>query len=147
MTLLECTLTVRSQQRVVFTTAVPSDRRVMGSISSSLHRTIHHPTLQVQLAWQHDPLARGVTLSDVPGSGLVKEVTTLQYEDKLPDSVIGINRKELLRLCHLWKGGHHEPKELHEVIEWKPGDPALVPAEVAVEKWELVCTDNQREKN
>ncbi|KAJ6618448.1 hypothetical protein B0H10DRAFT_1698108, partial [Mycena sp. CBHHK59/15] len=50
---------------------------------------------------------------------LLNEITELRYSNKLPASVKGINRHELLRSFQLFKGGNYQPEEMSEHIRWK----------------------------
>ena len=54
-------------------------------------------------------------------------LVTVQYINKLPDSVIGIHRNILIEQCHLLKCPHYIPKNVHKAIRWNKKDPMLEP--------------------
>ncbi|KAJ7083509.1 hypothetical protein C8R43DRAFT_909494 [Mycena crocata] len=79
---------------------------------------------------------------------LLNEISRLRYHNRLPGSVKGINRRELLRAYQEYKGGNYQPDDLHHAVRWKSNeDPPLMPLNLPVGKWELVGSDKPKPKD
>ena len=50
-------------------------------------------------------------------------ITTLRYNGKLPSSVVGVCRNDLISAFHLLKGVKYVPSNVHKAIRWKENDP------------------------
>ena len=54
---------------------------------------------------------------------MLDDVTTLRYNGKLPDSVVGDCRNDLISTFRLLKGNKYIPSKVHPAIRWKDSDP------------------------
>ena len=54
---------------------------------------------------------------------MLDDITTLRYNGKLPNSVMGICRNDLISAFRLLKGEKYVPPKVHRAIWWKENDP------------------------
>ncbi|KAF8220052.1 hypothetical protein L208DRAFT_1336022 [Tricholoma matsutake] len=53
---------------------------------------------------------------------MLDDITTLRYNGKLPSSVVGNSRNDLISTFHLVKGGKYVPSKVHRAIWWNDHD-------------------------
>ena len=68
---------------------------------------------------------------------LLDEITKLQYHSKLPKTVIGDRRNDLIHAYRLHKGPEYVPATVHNSIRWSDLDPMLEPIDDNI-GWEIV---------
>jgi hypothetical protein len=66
---------------------------------------------------------------------LLDEITKLMYEDRLPRSVTGLYRKQLIRSYLLWKGDHNDPEHFHPIMQWNPDMDPKIPEHQDYAEW------------
>ncbi|KAF8234152.1 hypothetical protein L208DRAFT_1263147 [Tricholoma matsutake] len=54
---------------------------------------------------------------------MLDDITTLCYNGKLPISVVGNSRNDLISTFHLVRGERYVPSNVHQAIHWKDNDP------------------------
>jgi hypothetical protein len=54
---------------------------------------------------------------------ILDDITTLRYNGKLPSSVVGVCRNDLISAFRLLKGEKYVPSKVHHAIRWKESDP------------------------
>ena len=54
---------------------------------------------------------------------MLDDITTLRYNGKLPSSVVGICRNDLISVFRLLKGEKYVPSKVHQAIRWKENNP------------------------
>ncbi|KAF8416918.1 hypothetical protein L210DRAFT_3356953, partial [Boletus edulis BED1] len=67
---------------------------------------------------------------------LLNDITLLKFNNKLPSTVIGHTRNNLINNFRKWKGEMYNPEWVHSSIRWSSSDP-LVHEKVDIE-WRLV---------
>jgi hypothetical protein len=72
---------------------------------------------------------------------LLDEITNLRYLGKLPSSVNGDRRNELIHTFRLHKGINYVPRAVHHSIKWSKKDPMLDPIADNL-PWEIVKTES-----
>ena len=72
---------------------------------------------------------------------LLDEITKLQYHSKLPKTVIGDRRNDLIHAYRLHKGLEYVPVTVHNSIRWSDLDPMLEPIDNNI-GWEIVTKIN-----
>ena len=63
---------------------------------------------------------------------MLDDITALHYNGKLPTSVIGNCRNELISSYQLVKGEQYVPLKVHQAIRWKKNDPFLLSTETGI---------------
>ncbi|KAF8230260.1 hypothetical protein L208DRAFT_1138533, partial [Tricholoma matsutake] len=53
---------------------------------------------------------------------MLDDITTLHYNRKLPSSVVGNSRNDLISTFHLVKGEKYLPSKVHRAIQWNDHD-------------------------
>ncbi|KAJ7112377.1 hypothetical protein C8R44DRAFT_632116, partial [Mycena epipterygia] len=76
---------------------------------------------------------------------MLNEITTLKYHNQLDASVKGINRRAILRVYQILKGGTYQTPGLHDSLKWKYGDAPLMP-EVESEHQTDLLIDSDKPK-
>jgi hypothetical protein len=71
---------------------------------------------------------------------MLDDITTLQYNGKLPSSVVGVCRNDLISAFHRVKGEKYVPSKVHRAIRWKESDPFLLSEGTNV-PWKMVDSD------
>ena len=54
---------------------------------------------------------------------MLDDITMLRYNGKLPSSVVGVRRNDLISAFRLIKGEKYVPSKVHRAIQWKENDP------------------------
>ena len=73
---------------------------------------------------------------------LLDEISKLRYECRLPSSVSGNLRRDIINQYRDWVGDKHVPKNVHESLRWDDKSPFQL-AECEDLKWKLVSKDNK----
>jgi hypothetical protein len=68
---------------------------------------------------------------------LLDEITELHYESKLPNTIIGDRRNDLIYSYRLHKGIEYVPPCMHDSIKWSKSNPMLEPIDTNIE-WEIL---------
>ena len=77
---------------------------------------------------------------------LLDEITRLRYQEKLPRSVTGIYRRQLIRSYLLWKGDAEDPAHMHEAMKWRPTMGPKIPEQVDYAEWRPSGTSQPKRK-
>ncbi|KAF8902342.1 hypothetical protein CPB84DRAFT_1678858 [Gymnopilus junonius] len=75
---------------------------------------------------------------------MLDEITRLTYDRKLPDSITGATRNQLIQSFRNWKGLQYVPSTVHRSIRWspsKPFDETVVADSVSITDWTQVIKD------
>ena len=67
--------------------------------------------------------ASGVLRQEFRELEMLDDITMLCYNRKLPSSVVGIHRNDLISAFRLLKGEEYVPSKVHRAIRWKENDP------------------------
>ena len=67
--------------------------------------------------------ASGALRQDFRELEMLDDITTLRYNGKLPSSVVGDRRNDLISAFRLLKGEKYVPSNVHREIRWKESDP------------------------
>ena len=68
---------------------------------------------------------------------LLDEITSLRYEGKLSENVVGHTRNTLIRSFRQWKGEHYVPDKVDKALRWSESDPLDIP-QVSDSQWQIV---------
>ncbi|KAJ7441885.1 hypothetical protein FB451DRAFT_1057983 [Mycena latifolia] len=66
---------------------------------------------------------------------LLDEITRLNFDGKLPRSVTGIYRRQLIRSYLLWRGDNPEPSHFHPAIRHNPNIDPEIPVALDYAEW------------
>ncbi|KAF8220324.1 hypothetical protein L208DRAFT_1334437, partial [Tricholoma matsutake] len=70
---------------------------------------------------------------------MLDDITTLHYNEKLPISVVGNSRNDLISTFCLVKGERYVPSNVHQAIHWKDNDPFHL-SDVTEANWKTVVS-------
>ena len=76
---------------------------------------------------------------------LLDEITELHFESKLPNTVFGDRRNDLIYSYRLHKGFEYVPTTMHDSIKWSESDPMLEPIDTNI-KWNILTHGNIKKK-
>ena len=76
---------------------------------------------------------------------LLDEITRLHYESKLPNTILGDRRNDLIYSYRLHKGMDYVPPTMHDSIKWSESDPMLEPIDTNI-KWNILTQSSIRKK-
>jgi hypothetical protein len=71
---------------------------------------------------------------------MLDDITTLRYNGKLPSSVVGVCKNDLISVFCLLKGEKYIPSKVQRAIQWKESDPFHL-AEGTSVAWRIVPAD------
>ena len=69
---------------------------------------------------------------------ILDEITTLRYNNSLPDCITGDRRNIVIRQFQEWKGVNYVPKNVHTSIRWSKNDPIDKLNVVTDTPWQMV---------
>jgi len=76
---------------------------------------------------------------------LLDEITELHYKSKLPNTVFGDRRNDLIYSYRLHKGMEYVPPTMHDSIKWSESDPMLEPIDTNIE-WTILTPSKVKKK-
>jgi hypothetical protein len=79
---------------------------------------------------------------------LLDEITRLRYAKKLPTTIAGDTRNNIIRAFREWRGEHYIPQNVHESIRWSKRTPWLESEALSLdERLEILEKQRQKKKN
>ena len=87
--------------------------------------------------------ASGVLRQEFRELEILDDITMLRYNGKLPSSVAGVCRNDLISAFHRLKGEKYVPAKVHRAIRWKESDPFHLSESTTNVAWKIVDSSDK----